>query len=341
MGRAGITLHEVSDAAVQLQGRGKNPTVDGVRAILGTGSKSTIAQHLREWRSQQQETTGALPTELLAVVTGLWERLNLQTEQQIESYTRGSIAEIKGLKEAITQLQRAQQALQTQLHQQEEMTAMLQAAKVSVEIALLQEQQAHGKLQERYQGVVTQLEDAKAENSRLHKLATHIQANLEHYQESVHRLRSEQALEAEKQQVAFQQERGALQQQFFVQQQRAQELETQLQLKEQALQTAETVKIEHEKQLQKHQENTRELIVYTERCKQLQKKQQEQSVELSQKMAAISELEKKQAALMERTEHLEKSLASAEDKIEALRSEKLFLIQEKAELQGYIQQLQK
>jgi hypothetical protein len=71
MGRAGITLQNVSDAASKLQGRGKNPTVDSIWDILGAGSKATIAQHLRGWRSQQQETTGALPTELLALVTGL------------------------------------------------------------------------------------------------------------------------------------------------------------------------------------------------------------------------------------------------------------------------------
>jgi len=53
MGRAGVTLQEVEKAALQLQGRGKNPSVDAVREVIGTGSKSTIAQHLRDWKAQQ------------------------------------------------------------------------------------------------------------------------------------------------------------------------------------------------------------------------------------------------------------------------------------------------
>ena len=33
MGRTGVTLFEVEQAAVQLQGKGKNPSVDAVREI--------------------------------------------------------------------------------------------------------------------------------------------------------------------------------------------------------------------------------------------------------------------------------------------------------------------
>jgi plasmid replication DNA-binding protein KfrA len=43
MGRTGVTLHEVEKAVLQLQGRGKNPSVDAVREVIGTGSKSTLS----------------------------------------------------------------------------------------------------------------------------------------------------------------------------------------------------------------------------------------------------------------------------------------------------------
>jgi hypothetical protein len=42
----GVGLLDVEKAALELQGRGKNPSVDAIREVLGTGSKSTIAQHL-------------------------------------------------------------------------------------------------------------------------------------------------------------------------------------------------------------------------------------------------------------------------------------------------------
>jgi len=52
MGRPGITQKDVEQAANELRSRGKNPTVDNVRELLGTGSKSTITRHLRRWKDE-------------------------------------------------------------------------------------------------------------------------------------------------------------------------------------------------------------------------------------------------------------------------------------------------
>lgn len=72
MGRSGISYLDVAQAAHELQEKGLNPTVDRVREVLGTGSKSTIVPHLKHWKSQQpsniqlgQETT-LKPTEASA-----------------------------------------------------------------------------------------------------------------------------------------------------------------------------------------------------------------------------------------------------------------------------------
>ena len=52
MARIGITYHDVTRAIATLQTLQKNPTVDHIREILGTGSKSTIARFLREWKAK-------------------------------------------------------------------------------------------------------------------------------------------------------------------------------------------------------------------------------------------------------------------------------------------------
>ena len=49
--------------------------------------------------------------------------------------------------------------------------------------------------------------------------------------------------------------------------------------------------------------------------------------------------EKNIAVLSNQVENLKQSLQTAHDKIEVLRDEKLFLTQEKAELQGQLKQL--
>ena len=40
MGRFGVSYEEVAQAVQEAQGKGKSPTVDNVRLIIGSGSKS-------------------------------------------------------------------------------------------------------------------------------------------------------------------------------------------------------------------------------------------------------------------------------------------------------------
>lgn len=89
MSRTGITYQEVKKAIAELQGRQKNPTVDNIREILGTGSKSTIARFLREWKAQQglgSDNNSQLPSDLLGIVNGLWGALQHKADTQIEHY---------------------------------------------------------------------------------------------------------------------------------------------------------------------------------------------------------------------------------------------------------------
>ena len=228
MGRAGVTLQEVEKAALQLQGKGKNPSVDAVREVIGTGSKSTIAQHLRDWKAQQSHATGKLPQDLLALVTGLWERLNLQADQRITEIEIVSSEQLQELKQTLAKLHQDYSHLQKQLHQSEEARIVEQTAKEKFEKELAKEQQEHAKLLERHQTNARQLEDCKSENGRLHQLANNIQANLEHYQNAIQQLRTEQNLAVEKQQIQFQQEASELQRELALLRNQNKEYEKQI-----------------------------------------------------------------------------------------------------------------
>ena len=52
MARSGIRYEEVQAAAETLLGRGLNPTIQRVRELLGTGSNTTISEHLKHWQQQ-------------------------------------------------------------------------------------------------------------------------------------------------------------------------------------------------------------------------------------------------------------------------------------------------
>lgn len=344
MGRIGVSLLDVEKAALELQGRGKNPSVDAIREVLGTGSKSTIAQHLRDFKAKESHASGKLPHELVAVVSGLWERLNAQVDARIAEIEAARNEEVQELKRSLIALHQDYDNVQKQLHRSEEETASERAAKEQFENLLQTEQQEHAKLQERHQATLLQLEDNKAENMRLHQLANNIQANLEHYQNAVQQLRTEQALEMERQQTQSQQALMALKQELSLSQSLYQKSEKELNHKNVELNHLENqyaaVQQAHEKLVAKFQEHNRELIIYKERCEQQQKNLQSQDRDLAERANAISQLEKQLAILSDQVNRLEKSRAQAEDKIETLRQEKLFLTQEKAELQGCLKQLE-
>ena len=55
MARPGITYNDVVKAAIEISAKGTLPTIDNIRLLLGTGSSSTIAPHLRTWKSKQND----------------------------------------------------------------------------------------------------------------------------------------------------------------------------------------------------------------------------------------------------------------------------------------------
>jgi len=73
MARTGISFEDVQNAAETLLGRGLNPTIQRVRELLGTGSNTTISEHLKSWQQQLAETPKImlLPTVPEAVAAAL------------------------------------------------------------------------------------------------------------------------------------------------------------------------------------------------------------------------------------------------------------------------------
>jgi chromosome segregation ATPase len=340
MGRIGINFDDVKEKAYQLQGRGKSPTVDAIRDLLGTGSKSTIAQHLKTWRAEEKNGEGNLPQELLSLVTGLWERLSAKTEQRIIDIQCENEEKNKLLQQTLIQTQNDQAQLKSKLHFAEETSAAEQRIITETKNQLTHYMQEHEKLNEKHKTSIKQFEDSKADNARLHKLASHIQTNLEHYQNSMQELRTEQNLTIEKQQAIFQQQITDLQQEIVLCRSQRQESDKQLSHKTQELQQLHekyhSLQSAHEKLAQENKETAQELIISKERYKQSQNTLNIQEEKLKNDAMKMLELEKQIVLLTEKTNNLEKDLKKSEEKIENLRHEKMFLVQEKSELQGYL-----
>lgn len=343
MARTGITYIDVEHAAQQLQGSGKNPTVDGVRELLGTGSKSTIAQHLRTWKNDQSPDQAALPQELLSLVAGLWEKVNVMADDRVSHIEQEARTELAQLSQTVNTLRQELTQLSQQKLSLDEACVLKERQLDALSGELSDEKQKTQALSIQQEAQLVQLHDMKKENERLHQLASNIQANLEHYQASVQQLQIEQNLIVEKQQAFFQQQMHELEIELKQQRQKALDLDYALQ--------ASTSEAQAVKQALASQQSVNEVLV---------KSAQETSVALTKSDFALEQqravlvetqglfqqmqkqcqmLSTQHAVTQDQYQRLQAVVQQKEDTIELLRQEKLFLIQENAELKGYLKRL--
>ena len=90
----GITQAQVDTAADALLQAGERPTVDRIRAFLGTGSPNTVTRMLEAWwqdlgtRLTAQQVRVALPEAPAAVATlagQLWEQALISAQAQAQT----------------------------------------------------------------------------------------------------------------------------------------------------------------------------------------------------------------------------------------------------------------
>lgn len=205
MARPGITFLDVKDAIAELQGQEKNITVDHIREILGTGSRSTINNHLKTWRSQASDAglnDPTLPSELVSLIKGLWENMRSKANDTITQHQTQCDDKIEAAEIALRDIQ---QALAASEKLQQDTTTLLQQKTEQVEqlhIKLNLEQQETHKLNERITSLETRRQDSVDENKKLHEHIKHLQSNLEHYQATIQKQQQEQALQIEKERQA-------------------------------------------------------------------------------------------------------------------------------------------
>jgi len=340
MGRIGVSYEEVATAAQEVQGKGKSPTVDNVRLVIGTGSKSTIARHLRDWRNQQgiaRGSDGAIPSELLGLVKGLWERLRDTVEQKGYEYQCESDEKVKQIQQQLIQSHQQHASLQVQYHQLEEKWHQQTKTTNELQDALAFEQKEKAKIAERSASQESHRQEQQSEIERLHQLLKHVQNNLEHYQNTTQQLRQEQALHNEKQHNEYEQRLSVLQQQMTSIS--AEKLSYQARY-EQTNQALENVQLKQDALSQVAHEAQTKYHLLSQEYARLAQQYQNQSNDLETKKQSVIETQIKLATYVEKINTLEKSLVKADDKIQILRDNFSFISQEKANLEGQIKQFQ-
>ncbi len=127
MPRLGITSEQVFAAASDLRDRGQTVTVQSVRQVLGAGSFTTVAQHLRAWRAHTEAPPSVdLPPAIAAAatqaLTAVWAAACTLARQEIDAIRA----------QAATQEQAAQAAVQEALQEVARLEACVREAETTL-----------------------------------------------------------------------------------------------------------------------------------------------------------------------------------------------------------------
>jgi chromosome segregation ATPase len=346
MGRIGIAYQDVAQAARYCQGVNQAPTVDNIRQHLKTGSKSTIARYLREWKENsgmEKIDDAKIPGELQQLVGGLWERLQTHADGRIEQHQLEAKAAIQSLQQQLAQAQREKRELEVHCHRLEEQHHQNVQIKQQVQAQLTTEQQKNNLLTERLATYETRHQEQVAESERLHQLLKNMQQNLEHYQNSMQQLRQEQLLNQEKLQQEYEQRITYFQQQFTVLTQEKLNYQAQY---EQTKPLYDSLQNQYEilnKEKQDIHAQHQTLICAHQSLKIAHEHATHQTQELAEQLAAKTKMTIDLEIALKSQEHkmhlLESAMSKNEDKVEILRQDYDGMVKEKALLEAQFNQI--
>jgi chromosome segregation ATPase len=189
MGRPGVIYQDVAMAAEQLAAQGRNPTIESVRALLGTGSTATVGPYLRAWRNKQDASRQLalkekLPEELIAVLKGLWDRVFIEAEASFET-------ERLETRQSLIECQQKLAAMQTDYNRAQQKTAVITEEKLviineklSLEQTVAEQAQRITEITSEKNAMAIQLAAQTTRIEELHQLHVQVQRNLEHYREA-------------------------------------------------------------------------------------------------------------------------------------------------------------
>lgn len=350
MARTGVTYSEVEEAATQLVGLGKNPTVEQVRFILKTGSSTTIAKHLRQWRESQASTNliavkENIPTELVALMKGLWERVVTHSEEKITAVANQYQQTLAELEEELEKYKSNNQRWQKLYEQWLAEKNQFATQKLTLEQALEFAHKENVTYQAKQDSLLQQLQDKQERINELHRLHKQTQDNLEHFRESTREQRLLDLRQYEQQKEELQSEIKLLNHQI-----------TELREKLAVLQNKYQEIQQEQKVLQSHLEQARgdlqtlqsqfksteqEKLEYLHASEYWQGQHNDLQKILQEKNTQLIDLQTETNLSMQKLTETKEMLKDVQNQNKLLVHDKWILAQEKASLEGQLKQMQK
>lgn len=350
MARLGVTYQDIANAANQLLGQGKQPTIELIRGILGTGSSTTIANHLRQWRAEQDGSlnlsrTENLPKEMITMMKGLWESLSHQAQEQVRDKENRYQQELTDLQQELqkykTNNQRWQQLFNQWTKEKEQLTAENSLFEQAIDELQKEKEAISAKLESQ----ANQLQEKQNRVEELNRLHSVAQNNLEHYRESAREQRlldenrhSQQMQQAEMAIKKLQQEIILVNQEKVNHQHHIIQLNHENKLQKKA----------HETMIEKYEKLEADFVIqekgYGESARLLTHWKHQHEIcenKLNEQSANMIEQQKELAVLSQQKLISNNEINELKEKNKFLAQEKWELAQEKAQCEGQLKQMQK
>lgn len=350
MSRPGITYHDVANAAQQLSAQGKNPTIENIRLLTGTGSSTTIAQHLKEWKNRQDHTRllclkEKLPEEIVLAMKGLWERVINQAEDKVSAIKQDLEHTLIEFKDRNKKLQEENARWQQQCHQLKQEKEGLASDKLVLEQVIRQLEDEKIALTITNENKIQKLQDKQNHIDELHRQNQQVQANLEHYRAASLEQRMTDKERYEQQQTQLEQ---TIQKMHHALAQVQQERLAFQQQSQQTIFENDSLKIQLDKLNKQHElmasrvtDTVSELAKKTQDQQHWQERFQTLQGTHDEQNQSVIDLKMQLTMLSQQLETLKGETKEFREQNKALSHEKWLLGQEKSQLEGQLKWMQK
>lgn len=146
MARLGVQYEEVVEAVNAIQQQGENPTIARIRDYLGTGSFTTLSQHLRQFRQEQRQKTPLkqaghqVPSNLTQLSQNLWQAAIKEADDKLAAYQAQADARVEKAQEEIAQILKSAEKVteQNSLLEKQNQELLAEVKKLTAELATSQ-----------------------------------------------------------------------------------------------------------------------------------------------------------------------------------------------------------
>lgn len=202
MARSGIYKSEVLRARDKLLTKGLNPSIDAIRAELGTGSKTTIHRYLKEIEEEEGGTTGtkvAVSEAIQDLVGRLAARLNEEADARSANALAVSAASLAWANKENAALKSEGQAVRAQLEQTQRSLSTEKADHAKTQEALSNKTHEVAQLNQRVADLQERLGAEEQHRQSLEEKHQHAREALEHFRVAAKEQREQEQRQHEQQ----------------------------------------------------------------------------------------------------------------------------------------------